>query len=413
MDTLDLIPGSANPIPSFTRASTYGPTSFIICKIEGVSCRVLLDTGANVCAVSEEWMKTNSPYNKYWGNEDIRVTGVTGVDSALGTANLYFEISDPPAKILSPVIVLKTLANPIIGTNIIIILKAIKDKARMDACSTAKVVVESAPVAAVAVETAPVAATAVDSMVQVAVESAPVAATAVDSTVQVAVETAPVDLTVQVAVETAPVAATAVDSTVQVAVESAPVAATAVDSTVQVAVESALVAATAVDSMVQVAVESALVAATAVDSTVQVAVESTAVSDTPACENKKSVEIFVEGLLSRIVRKAKVDGTVEISEADIKRVFERTWSEVEGVDFAAAEKTFKNLEKTIHRDLCKTWGGAKMVLLHTKLQTPELESVIASSVKQRLAPPPRKLSAVGKFFSAVGNAISRPFRRAR
>ncbi|TNN75550.1 hypothetical protein EYF80_014196 [Liparis tanakae] len=335
--------------------------SYITCKIEGVSCRVLLDSGANVSAVSEQWMKTNCPLNKYWdNNKDITVTGVNGIDSARGTANLYFEISDPPAKISSPVIVLKTLANPLIGTNIIIILKAIKEKATMDVCSTAQVVVETAPVAA----------TAVDSTIQLVVESAPVAATAVDSTVHVVVESAPV-------------AATAVDLTVQVGVETAPVAATAVDSTVQVAVESAPVAATAV-------------------------------SDTPACENnKKSVEIFVEGLLSRIVRKAKVDGTVEISEADIKRVFERTWSEVEGVDFAASEKTFKNLDKTIHRDLCKTWGGAKMVLLHTKLQTPELERVIASSVKQRLAPPPRKLSAVGKFFSAVGNAISRPFRRAR
>ncbi|KAK9538719.1 hypothetical protein VZT92_003871 [Zoarces viviparus] len=76
-----------------------------------------------------------------------------------------------------------------------------------------------------------------------------------------------------------------------------------------------------------------------------------------------SVQIFVEALVSWIFGKAKVNWTTAESEAIIMRLVERTWIEVQGVDFDLTPNTFKELDKAIFQDLCKKWGGVEMVLL--------------------------------------------------
>ena len=121
---------------------------------------------------------------------------------------------------------------------------------------------------------------------------------------------------------------------------------------------------------------------------------------------KMYIKVFTEKLVSQILRKTKVGWTTGNPEATISRLFERTWTKVEGVDFGTSWKTFQNLDKAILQDLYKKWGCADHVLVSMYLEEPALINCTASLVKDHLMTPPKKFSTISRFLSSVGKAIS-------
>jgi len=97
-----------------------------------------------------------------------------------------------------------------------------------------------------------------------------------------------------------------------------------------------------------------------------------------------AVQIFVERLVSRILRKANVKRNVSNLKAITMELFERTWLEVQDVDFHPKSKKFENLDTVILQELCKKWGSALSVWLATISKEPEFGNCIGSSVIDHL-----------------------------
>ncbi len=127
--------------------------------------------------------------------------------------------------------------------------------------------------------------------------------------------------------------------------------------------------------------------------------------------NKMSVRILLMKLLSRTMMKTKVNATFVKPEIVVQRLHEKILAEVEGADLYITPETFKNLDKAIFKDLSKKWGSAESVLVSLCLNEPVIENCVVAAFKRHLMTPPKKRSAIYRFFSSVGKAISQPFRR--
>ncbi|CAK6965826.1 uncharacterized protein LOC122992034 isoform X3 [Scomber scombrus] len=123
---------------------------------------------------------------------------------------------------------------------------------------------------------------------------------------------------------------------------------------------------------------------------------------------KMFVRVLVVNLLSLIEKNSKGQ-SFDDKDAVIKRIFEKTWAEVEAVDFDANPEKFNNLDKAVFKDLCKDWGNAQAVMTSLSQRDRALERQIATSFKAHLTPKER--SAMDRLFSAVGNAVPNPLRR--
>eukprot|EP00064_Thunnus_orientalis_P017266 superscaffoldBa00003623_g17346 len=133
--------------------------------------------------------------------------------------------------------------------------------------------------------------------------------------------------------------------------------------------------------------------------------------DTALVERKKLAVLFlVEKLVSRLYNKAEVNWTTTQPEVIIQRLFQRIWAEVEGEEITITPETFEELDKAVFKHLMKGWGCATNVLVSLTLQGPVSEKIITYQFRHHLMA--KKRCAVSRFFSALGKAISKPFRRA-
>lgn len=124
---------------------------------------------------------------------------------------------------------------------------------------------------------------------------------------------------------------------------------------------------------------------------------------------KMSVMTLVDKLVKRTFRKAKEDSTSVKLEAITVHLFDKTWVQIKEIDFDISQKTSKNLDKTIFKELCKKYDCVEMLLESMKSRKPEIEKCIISSLKH-YATQPKRHSTISRFFSSVGKAISNVFR---
>eukprot|EP00064_Thunnus_orientalis_P025141 superscaffoldBa00011999_g25471 len=122
-----------------------------------------------------------------------------------------------------------------------------------------------------------------------------------------------------------------------------------------------------------------------------------------------SVLFLVERLVSRLYNKAKVKWTVSQPEVIIRCLFRRIWAEVEDVNLTITPETFERLDKAVFKDLVKEWACAENVLVLMSLEDPDMEEFLTSSFCRHLVT--KKRNAITRFFSAMGRALSKPFRR--
>ena len=132
--------------------------------------------------------------------------------------------------------------------------------------------------------------------------------------------------------------------------------------------------------------------------------------DTMGEINKKAVLFLVERLVSGLYNKAKLNWTTTQPEVIIQRLFERIWAEVEGAELRITPDKFEDLDKAVIKPLAKMWGCATHLLISINLQEPQAEKVITNYLYHHLTA--KKRSAISRFFSSLGKALSKPFRRA-
>lgn len=126
---------------------------------------------------------------------------------------------------------------------------------------------------------------------------------------------------------------------------------------------------------------------------------------------KMSVKVLVHQVVSELFSKADVNIKFVDPLVIHEHLFAKVWAEVEGLDVEITTKTFERLPKAILRDLRKKWNYTAMVLVALNQGEPSVGNYIAMSFRYHLTTGLRKRSALCKFFSTVGRAICRPFRR--
>ncbi|KAK1883699.1 Ergochrome cluster transcriptional regulator [Dissostichus eleginoides] len=123
--------------------------------------------------------------------------------------------------------------------------------------------------------------------------------------------------------------------------------------------------------------------------------------------HKKSVRKLVENLVSRTFRKAKINSDFGNAETTTELLLKKIWAAVEGTDFKITSDTCIHHDKAVHKDLCKKWGSAEIVLVALCLERPDVVDYIVSTFKNRLMKPPKKGSTISRFCSSVAEDFSK------
>lgn len=117
------------------------------------------------------------------------------------------------------------------------------------------------------------------------------------------------------------------------------------------------------------------------------------------------VQTFIEKVVFHMCADAHVFGNkFKVNE----NIFEQVWAEVKNDNIYITAKTFKNLDREIHRRLCGRFKPLEVLCLMT-LQDPVVTELCISLVKKRLMRPPQE-PPVRRFFSSVVKVLVKPFQ---
>lgn len=127
--------------------------------------------------------------------------------------------------------------------------------------------------------------------------------------------------------------------------------------------------------------------------------------DTEVDINMSYVKTFIE----KVVFHVCVDACVMFcnKQKAIDGTFEKVWAEVKNNNIYITAKSFKGLDREIHRCLCGTLKPLELLWLMT-LQDPVVMELCVSLVKQSLMTPPQK-SFLQRFLSSVGKFLRKCF----
>lgn len=120
-------------------------------------------------------------------------------------------------------------------------------------------------------------------------------------------------------------------------------------------------------------------------------------------KNKRRVRVFIEKIVCHLQREGKMmsDNRYEI----INGLLDKVWAEVKDADLCVTQDSFKNLDKKIHKHLCKRFGTPEMVLFLINCKDPDVtKSIVVFFEKQliRLSKEPLRLS---RLFSPLGSVL--------
>lgn len=119
--------------------------------------------------------------------------------------------------------------------------------------------------------------------------------------------------------------------------------------------------------------------------------------------NKMCVKFFIEKIIQHVYMDLNV--VPENMTPVVLCIFDKLWPRVQAQDFHITPKSFKNLNKIIHKVLCGTSATPEMVLFSLLKSEAHIESLILDILHQQvIRPPPQDSSAVHRFFK---NFLSR------
>ncbi|CAI5639177.1 unnamed protein product [Oreochromis niloticus] len=114
------------------------------------------------------------------------------------------------------------------------------------------------------------------------------------------------------------------------------------------------------------------------------------------------LEICMEALVKRVVKKSGKVISGEEVEAIYKRLTNKIWAEIEDRFDEILLMESNSLCNMIFKSLCKKWKNAETVLLMMKLNLPFVDNKIVLSFIEEAAKLPKKPSRISQFFSSVG-----------
>lgn len=129
--------------------------------------------------------------------------------------------------------------------------------------------------------------------------------------------------------------------------------------------------------------------------------------DTESQISKVYVNLFVEKVVCHMCSEAKV--MVDNTEELLDSLFESIWPEVKNEKICITHNSFRKLDETIHRGLCKKYGLIEVITLTNTLH-PVIVEFLISFIRKKLMTPDRKKNHVKRFLSSVGSHLENRFR---
>lgn len=115
--------------------------------------------------------------------------------------------------------------------------------------------------------------------------------------------------------------------------------------------------------------------------------------------NKMCVKFFIEKIIQHVYLDLNV--VPENMTPVVLRIFDKLWPRVQAQDFHITPKSFKNLNKIIHKVLCGTSATPEMVLFSLLRSETHIDSIILDILhRQVIRPPPQDSSAIHRFFKS-------------
>lgn len=115
--------------------------------------------------------------------------------------------------------------------------------------------------------------------------------------------------------------------------------------------------------------------------------------------NKMCVKFFIEKIIQHVYLDLNV--VPENMTPVVLRIFDKLWPRVQAQDFHITPKSFKNLNKIIHKVLCGTSATPEMVLFSLLRSEAHIDSIILDILhRQVIRPPTQDSSAVHRFFKS-------------
>ena len=139
-----------------------------------------------------------------------------------------------------------------------------------------------------------------------------------------------------------------------------------------------------------------------------IGIESTVVSRVSEIDTAKEREetrkkmylsLLIDQLVTRVYSKSKVIILPGEPKDVSQNLFEKTWAEVQDIDFDMSPKIIDKLHKVMFKDLCTMWGSPEMLLLSFRQKEPEVEKRVATCVKSLLSQKPVRISRFCSWFS--------------
>ncbi|KAK2858714.1 hypothetical protein Q5P01_003334 [Channa striata] len=125
-------------------------------------------------------------------------------------------------------------------------------------------------------------------------------------------------------------------------------------------------------------------------------------------KRKTQLRVVLEMVVTQAYSKAKVSRGMGKSEEIIDHLLQKTWPELEGIDFDIRGATFKLFSEAIFRKVYETSGSPSHALMLLQLRDPQIEECIILFLKQHVTQPPKQYST-SNFCSAVRKVIKSVF----
>ncbi|KAK5599618.1 hypothetical protein CRENBAI_018415 [Crenichthys baileyi] len=135
-------------------------------------------------------------------------------------------------------------------------------------------------------------------------------------------------------------------------------------------------------------------------------------SDSKKAEQQSSIILLVNALVMQAVTKSKISCHYQHFEAITKRLADKIYAEVEGQDFQNIQKRLNKLSTGILRAVSKQIGCTQAdVLVLLSLNDSNIDKAIISLCKKEMLKPAKEPTIFKSFFSSVGKALSKPFKK--
>lgn len=126
-------------------------------------------------------------------------------------------------------------------------------------------------------------------------------------------------------------------------------------------------------------------------------------------KDKRRVRVLIEKIVYHLQREGKMmySNKYEI----INSLLDKVWTEVKDADLSITQDSFKNLDRNIHKHLCKKFGTAEMVLFLLSCKDPVITKSILVIFEERLLKLKREPRRISRLCSPLGKVFCKSSRK--